>query len=87
MTTARGPCVACKRQPATNARGLCRTCDGRRAYDERADEPTAAELDAMVAERMKDLPAWFHADSRGQPKGVRVAGALRFRLVKRKHRP
>lgn len=43
----------------------CQTC--REAYSEkcrshcRKDEPTQAEVDAMVAEQMANLPDWWHS--------------------------
>lgn len=60
-------------------RGLCGTChkkkdirfqyklkNGRTEEDTAGDhlpEPTQEELDAMIAERMKNLPAWWRHDT------------------------
>jgi len=36
---------------------------GRRFGGHRGPEPTMAELDALVAEQMKNLPDWWHSAS------------------------
>lgn len=71
-------CRHCRRRKANRARGLCWTCDQTPAvralypvtskYDplrnklERHVEPTAEEIDALVAEQMKNLPEWWEQE-------------------------
>ena len=69
-------CLHCRRnKPGHGNRGLCRHCWDRPGIRNRyreirptgpTGEPTAAEIDAMIAERMKpeNLPAWWPAECR-----------------------
>lgn len=68
-------CLDCGKR-AQFRRGLCGACyaDGatrerygdRRAFNGAADDSTEAELDALIAERMRpeNLPAWWPKDGR-----------------------
>ena len=73
-----GPCRHCGKAKVSRPRGLCWKCyyavkhlytsqskfasAGAKGHDE-GPEPTLAELEAMIAERMKKLPAWWAAET------------------------
>ena len=61
----RGLCSVCYEVPAIRAmyarRPSRRKCDG--------PEPTGAELDALIAEQMKNLPAWWTDEARAFREG------------------
>ncbi len=69
-------CRHCHHRKSSNSgRGLCRHCWDRPGIRNRfrpirptgpTGEPTAAEIDAMIAERMKpeNLPAWWAIECR-----------------------
>lgn len=69
-------CVVCGVVKKVTRSGECRSCVGVRANRttmDRADdhEPTAAEVEAMVAEQMQNLPAWWqHSDKCSRPPRV-----------------
>ena len=62
-------CRHCGEHRREHARGLCQPCHRtpgvRDKYESRQGkvnqfrEPTAAEVEAMIAERMANLPAWY----------------------------
>lgn len=66
------PCLHCGRNKSvTRVRGLCSKCyddrdvraqypDGRSAP--REDDPSEAELEALIAEQMQRLPKWWAAE-------------------------
>lgn len=79
------PCKECGVPKFIRARGLCRTCYY--VVREREDsvtpravepEPTDEELDAIIAERMKDLPEWWEKEAFGQ-RSERAAAVVRGR--------
>ena len=86
-------CADCgDRPPRRTAGRLCDRCYHRRRRGTvlLADpEPTEAELDAMIAEQMRCLPAWWEEDMRKQARedgddlGRRVAGAARLLTARR----
>lgn len=57
-------CQHCGRETKSRQGNLCRGCyyrpDLRRKYEGDGDEMTEAELDAMIAEQMKNLPSWWN---------------------------
>jgi hypothetical protein len=63
-------CRHCQVKPARRARGLCWGCyyapGVRERYPASARgpqrEPTAAEVEATVAEQMQKLPDWWHSE-------------------------
>lgn len=70
MSAKPGTCLHCNQPRAISGRGLCTTCYTtpaiRRLYPvierghiPRYREPTEEEVEAMVAEQMKNLPAWW----------------------------
>lgn len=63
-------CIHCKRDMDLRAKGLCQTCwrhhgslypksPWRRRERTEDNEPTQEELDAIIAEQMRCLPAWW----------------------------
>ncbi len=62
-------CEHCKKRDYQQGRGLCWRCHRdpeireqyERQYDN-GDELTEEQLDAMIAEQMKDLPSWWWED-------------------------
>lgn len=65
---ARPPCSHCRRCPVGKSRragrlGLCVSCFaagiGRAERPPRDDEPTEADLDALIAEQRANLPPWW----------------------------
>lgn len=75
----REPCRHCKvRNGIKYKLGLCVGCYGTRRIRDlyvsfrvterpEADEPTLEELDAIIAERMKDLPDWWRTEPPEDP--------------------
>lgn len=73
-------CRHCEKERYIKARGLCNVCYADRAVRQMyksqrpawsRDEPTEEQLDALIAERMQNLPKWWHiSEKRGnQPDG------------------
>lgn len=72
------PCVHCKKNRQSKPRGLCFPCFQDRSIRcqyatatgrEAKREPTEEELNAMIEEGYRNLPAWWY-DERCQAKGV-----------------
>lgn len=68
-------CVHCRtRKPCHGGRGLCRVCWNSSAIrnryrpvrDTRPEEMTAEQVERLVAEQSKVLPAWWGVDARRQ---------------------
>lgn len=74
------PCLHCHQTKDLAGRGLCHSCYGKKGvrceypplngrgggnYAHRT-EPTEEELEAMIAEQMKNLPPWWEKERRAQ---------------------
>lgn len=83
-----GDCRHCNRVRRLVSRGLCWLCNedpdirarycklsSLEAYMEREDQTTEEELEAMIAEQMAKLPAWFWRDTmkEGGPRSAPAA--------------
>lgn len=67
-----GVCRHCERVRVIHGRGLCQTCwrkpNIRNRYRARQSgggrrQPTMAELDALIARQMEDLPEWWSKET------------------------
>ena len=62
-------CAECKQERTHKGRGLCQMCFNRCGVreeyplDESRVDQTMAELDAMIAEGMQNLPDWWKKES------------------------
>ncbi len=84
----RPPCVHCGIRLGCRPRNLCVRCYDNRTIrhqyavrgisgeHNRRDE-TMADLDRLIAERMDNLPRWFHKDTPPVPQGPRVGKVAR----------
>jgi len=80
------PCSGCGTAKAVTRDGLCLRCSGRRTGGTAEyHEPTAEELELLVAEQLPTMPA-ERAPAGTVGEGPRVAGALRLRYVRRRDR-
>jgi hypothetical protein len=84
-------CLHCERERYIQGRGLCGTCHGKPEVRDRYapshhgrigdwSEPTAEELDRMIAEQLTDLPAWWHAEERRKVAECRPPGPPKILL-------
>ncbi len=79
-------CRHCGKTRFHRCRGLCATCyklpgvrdryeplgpHGRAGARGRREEPTEAELDAVIAEQRKRLPPWWNEDATQDPRDER----------------